>query len=123
MIGVLRVIAFARLFFERDTTYDFGNTWGPSWSTIEPNVAIVAACIPSMTPIFRRWLPCMSLASSGGKKASRYGKRGYYGEGSRSIQLHTVGRTRGEIRGGLRPDESQEEMVGNAAGETTLVSI
>lgn len=55
MIGILRVVAFGHFFWTPN--YDFANTWGPSYSAIEPNLAIIAACIPFMRRVLRQWFP------------------------------------------------------------------
>lgn len=104
----MRIVAFKHFFFDKET-YDFGDTWGPSYSTIEPNVAIIAACIPSLTPLLRRWLPRVFGTSV--KKSSPSWENGYSGEGSRSMQLHNMGRTCAEVRGGHMLSGSQEEMI------------
>lgn len=124
IIGILRVIAFSHFFW--DPGYDFTNTWGPSYSAIEINLAITAACIPALRPLLRRWFPQL-FRNSSSNQSGPYQKQRYYGEGrsanSRSIQLHNIGQTRADIRSGAEsPTESQEEMVNsNGIMKTTNV--
>lgn len=119
----MRIVAFKHFFFDTET-YDFGNTWGPSYSTIEPNVAIIAACIPSLTPLLRRWLPGVFGTTAKKSSSPTDGKHGFSGDGSRSMQLHNMGRSRAEVRGGYTADGSQEDILSRNGGivKTTLVS-
>lgn len=112
IIGILRVIAFSHFFW--DPSYDFANTWGPSYSAIEINLAITAACIPALRPLLRRWFPQLFRGSSS-KESGPYQKQRYYEEGrsanSRSIRMQSLGHTRADIRSGAEsPTGSQEEI-------------
>lgn len=55
LIGILRVFAFRHLFFDKG--YDFGNSWGPTYSIIEPCLAIACGCVPSIRPLLLKWFP------------------------------------------------------------------
>lgn len=112
IIGILRVIAFSHFFW--DPSYDFANTWGPSYSAIEINLAITAACIPALRPLLRRWFPRM-FRNASSEQSGPYQKQRNYGEGrsanSKSIRLESLGQTRADIRSGARsPADSQEEI-------------
>ncbi|KAG6361656.1 hypothetical protein INS49_009883 [Diaporthe citri] len=103
IIGILRVIAFSHFFWTPG--YDFANTWGPSYSAIEINLAITAACVPALRPSLRKWFP-QFFRNSSSKQSGPYQKQRYYGEGrsanSRSIQMQSMGQTRAEGRIALR---------------------
>lgn len=123
IIGILRVIAFSHFFW--DPGYDFTNTWGPSYSAIEINLAITAACIPALRPLLRKWFPQL-FRNSSSNQSGPYQKQRYYEEGrsanSRSIQLQNIGQTRADIRSTEPPSESQEEIFNsNGIMKTTDV--
>lgn len=127
IIGILRVIAFSHFFW--DPSYDFANTWGPSYSAIEINLAITAACIPALRPLLRRWFPHLfRSASSSGQSGPYHQKQRYYGQegrsaNSKSIRLESIGQTRADVRSGARsPTDSQERIFGsNGIVKTTNV--
>lgn len=124
IIGMLRVIAFANFFW--NPGYDFTNSWGPSYSSIEPNLAIIAACIPSLRPLLRQWFPRI-FSQSSSKQTGRYQKQHDYGNArsghARSTHLHDIGLTRAEVQSGLSRDDSQDDIL-TCAGimKTTMVS-
>lgn len=125
IIGILRVIAFANFFW--NPGYDFTNSWGPSYSSIEPNVAIFAACIPALRPLLRNWFPRI-FSQSSSKQTGSYQKQRDYGNPrsgiARSIQLHDMGQTRAEIRSGLSRDNSQDEInTSTGIMMTTMVDV
>ncbi|KAG8169934.1 hypothetical protein KVR01_000679 [Diaporthe batatas] len=112
IIGILRVIAFSRFFW--DPNYDFGNTWGPSYSAIEINLAITAACIPALRPLLRRWFPQL-FRNASSEQSGPYQQQRYCGEGrstnSNSMRLGSLGQTRADLRSGAPSStDSQEEI-------------
>lgn len=124
VIGVLRLIDFCRAF--NDPTHDFMNTWGPAYSQIESDLAIITACAPALRPLLGRWFPSLfqsehslggaadyrgSNTFGGGAKASRSRTgRGGRGPAADAFQLRDMGSTRTEIRG-HSPDGSDEEIM------------
>ncbi|KAI3393106.1 hypothetical protein diail_4735 [Diaporthe ilicicola] len=126
IIGIIRVIAFSHFFWNPE--YDFTNTWGPSYSAIEVNLAITAACIPALRPLLRTWFPRLFRTSSS-KQSGSYQKHRYYAEGrsgnDRSIRMQNMGHTRANVRGGRdSPTDSQEEMFKSAGiMKTTNVNV
>ena len=124
IIGILRVIAFSKFFW--DPSYDFTNTWGPSYSSIEPNLAIIAASVPSLRPLLRKWFPGI-FSQSSSKQTGRYHKHHDYVNASsghsRSIHLQDLGQSRAKVQSGHSPDDSQEEIITSAGiMKTTMVS-
>ncbi|RFU75030.1 integral membrane [Trichoderma arundinaceum] len=53
-----------------DNTYDIANVM---WTVIEPNVAVICACLPTLRPLVVKMLPGLKGKSS----ANRYGAAGY----------------------------------------------
>ncbi|KAL1882853.1 hypothetical protein Daus18300_000491 [Diaporthe australafricana] len=112
IIGIIRVIAFSRFFWSPG--YDFGNTWGPSYSAIEINLAITAACVPALRPLLRTWFPRL-FRTSVSKESGSCQKHPYCAEGrsgnERSIRMHSMGHTRANMRSVREsPTDSQEEI-------------
>lgn len=129
VIGILRLLDFYRAF--KDPTYDFMNTWGPAYSQIESDLAIISACAPALRPLLGRCLPGLfqseySLGEAnyragdtfGGAKASRTGHAARVVPDS--FQLRNMGIMRTEIRG-HSPDASEEVMSSNGIMKKTQV--
>lgn len=122
VIGILRLVAFRRAFI--DPSYDFMNTWGPAYSQIESDLAIISACAPALRPLLSSWFPKLFQSeqswgaenyfkntvggSRGGSKMSKSGNRP--GTIPDAFQLQDMGHTRTEIRG-ESPNGSEEEIM------------
>ncbi|KAK2613378.1 hypothetical protein N8I77_000296 [Diaporthe amygdali] len=125
IIGIIRVVAFSKFFWS--PAYDFANTWGPSYSAIEINLAITAACIPALRPLLRTWFPRL-FRTSHSKQSGPYQKQRYYAEGrsdnDRSIKMQSMGHTRADVRSGRdTPTDSREEIFKSSGiMKTTNVS-
>ncbi|ROW05705.1 hypothetical protein VMCG_05214 [Cytospora schulzeri] len=125
IIGILRVIGFANFFWTSD--YDFTNSWGPSYSSIEPNLAIIAACTPSLRPLLRKWFPRI-FSQSSSKQTGRYQKQQDYGNPrsgqTRSIHLNDLGQTRAAVQSGISRGDSQDEILASTGIiKTAMVNV
>ncbi|TQN66935.1 Satratoxin biosynthesis SC1 cluster protein 4, partial [Colletotrichum shisoi] len=148
VVAVIRVIQIYKLFFVRpppgtDSYHDIGLTT----STIEVNLAIFSACVPALSPLFRRWMPKLFGGGGGGgtthTKSARTGYYDDYATGSRRKHAGTQGEDddddddddditlrgmrlkghRAEIRS-VSPTGSEEEiMTYNGIVRTTNVKV
>lgn len=66
----LRVTSLDLFATSPDNTYDIANVM---WTIIEPNVAVICACLPILRPLVVRLFPSLRSKSS----ANRYGTSGY----------------------------------------------
>ncbi|KAH8805115.1 hypothetical protein F5884DRAFT_440581 [Xylogone sp. PMI_703] len=126
--GVIRLVVLSKMFASADLT------WGMSqafiWSSVEPNIGIVCACLPTLYPLLRRclpsWFPGSSLNASSapayGTGASRLRSQNgdFYALTDRSKDQHSkdnksedeIGLTN-EIRGSeRRANEHIEDGMG-----------
>jgi len=62
--SIVRIYYLKRLTKEIDVTYILGPSFG--WSSLEPSVAIISACLPTFAPLFRGIRNKDSSAKSGG---------------------------------------------------------
>lgn len=60
--GIIRIYALSKMFQSEDLTWNFSQ--GAIWSSVEPNIGIVCACLPTLYPLVRRWVPTWVLGSS-----------------------------------------------------------
>ncbi|CAG7954384.1 unnamed protein product [Penicillium olsonii] len=74
--GVIRVVFLYKNTQSEDPSWTIGPVF--VWSCVEPFIGIVCACLPTFTPLFRRW-----WAILGGKKWDSKKKREYDSGGSR----------------------------------------
>ncbi|GJC92583.1 hypothetical protein ColKHC_01409 [Colletotrichum higginsianum] len=143
VVAILRVHELRRKLYNLDPSYDARNGIGDTYSAIEVNLSIIAACIPALRPLFRRWMPGMFSNKSsadnagynsgaGGGQYARYGAGTGNGTGNGRINRNTVGNgfpmkdmrsMHTEIRG-HSPDGSEEEiMTFNGIIRTTNVHV
>lgn len=66
--GALRCYAVELMTENEDTTWNFGR--GFIWSSIEPSLGIISACLPTLRPLVRKYFPTVFGSSP---KASKYG--------------------------------------------------
>ncbi|GKU22926.1 unnamed protein product [Fusarium langsethiae] len=100
------VASIARIYYLWGFFQNLDATWwmGPSfaWSSLEPSVAIISACLPTLAPLFR--LGRMNATSrgtpSGGNELSK--------SGSKHFQLFSVNRTKGT---GFHSDDDEVELT------------
>ena len=122
-IGIVRFCVLAEQYWE-PPKIRFMNTWGPSYSAIETNLAIVTACLPAMLPLLRTWFPRLFGNSSNGgsgpfqqqQQQRRRRWRRYSDEGRRGnesgVMMQGLCHTRAELHGGSKsPTDSREEML------------
>lgn len=83
------IAGIIRLVYLNINTHSNDATWSVApvflWSCVEPFIGIVCACLPTLSPLFRRWwstLVSQRLTSSG--KKSRDGTSGLYAKMPRS---------------------------------------
>jgi hypothetical protein len=56
VIGIIRVCVFTQAFYEpQDGRFETG--WGPSLNAIETSLGIMTACLPTLSPLLRKWFP------------------------------------------------------------------
>ncbi|RFU25224.1 hypothetical protein B7463_g11110, partial [Scytalidium lignicola] len=53
--GIVRVYVLAKMFQSQDLTWNMSQAF--VWSSVEPNIGIVCACLPTLYPLVRRYLP------------------------------------------------------------------
>lgn len=115
IIGFLRVVAFGHFFWTPN--YDFTNTWGPSYSAIEPSLAIIAACIPFMRRMLQQWFPSLFVTTrrTGDMEARPYQQHHNTPEARRNLsqamQLHDMVSNHAEIETGFNVNGSQEGIM------------
>ncbi|RFU23554.1 hypothetical protein B7463_g12784, partial [Scytalidium lignicola] len=123
--GVVRLVILSKMFNSADLT------WGMSqafiWSSVEPNIGIVCACLPTLYPLVRRclpaWFPGSSVNASSqpvyGTGASRLRSQNgdFYALSDRSKDPHKdnksedeIGLT-SEIQANRRPNGSTEDDI------------
>ncbi|KAI4225425.1 MAG: hypothetical protein L6R36_003909 [Xanthoria steineri] len=75
MLGSLTCIISLVRFVQLITNANMDATWSLGivsvWSTAEPNLGIVSACLPTMKPLLRRFLPQSKTRSAKASKQSR----------------------------------------------------
>ncbi|KAL7929769.1 hypothetical protein V8C35DRAFT_314744 [Trichoderma chlorosporum] len=77
--GFACVAGLYRIFVELQMFKSIDLTWGMSqafiWSSVEPNIGIVCACLPTFRPLMRRFIPKWFSGSSYNKSgsAAQYG--------------------------------------------------
>ncbi|WYZ35089.1 hypothetical protein EsH8_I_001365 [Colletotrichum jinshuiense] len=139
IVAIIRVHELRRKLYNLDPSYDARHGIGDTYSTIEVNLSIIAACVPALRPLFRKWMPGMfsnkSSADNNAYNSSQYARYGTgtgTGTGAVRNQRNTIGNgfplkdmrnTHTEIRG-HSPDGSEEEiMTFNGIVRTTNVEI
>ncbi|KAF9871502.1 hypothetical protein CkaCkLH20_11149 [Colletotrichum karsti] len=140
VVAILRVHELRKKFYNLDPGYDARNGVGDTYSAIEVNLSIIAACVPALRPLFRKWMPGMfSNKSSNDNGVYNNGQYARYGTGTgtgttskHNMHRNTVGNgfplkdmrsTHTEIRG-HSPDGSEEEiMTYNGIMRTTNVQV
>ncbi|KAL7782516.1 hypothetical protein V8C37DRAFT_397865 [Trichoderma ceciliae] len=60
--GVVRIYFLLQMFKSADLTWNMSQAF--IWSTVEPNIGIVCACLPTLRPIMRRCIPRWFAGSS-----------------------------------------------------------
>ncbi|KAK6837706.1 hypothetical protein P875_00064969 [Aspergillus parasiticus SU-1] len=81
VIGILLLGSFVciagivRLVFLNRNTHSDDATWSVApvfvWSCVEPSIGIVCACLPTLSPLFRRWWSSMITGKSGSASAKQ----------------------------------------------------
>ncbi|KAI8287068.1 hypothetical protein K4K60_012929 [Colletotrichum sp. SAR11_57] len=142
VVAIMRVHELRKKFYNLDPGYDARDGVGDTYSAIEVNLSIIAACVPALRPLFRKWMPGMFSNKSSNDNGvynnsqyARYGTGYGTGTGNGTMSKHhrnTVGNgfplkdmrsTHTEIRG-HSPDGSEEEiMTYNGIMRTTNVQV
>ncbi|KAK2767052.1 hypothetical protein FQN54_006370 [Arachnomyces sp. PD_36] len=100
--GVLRCYAVKLMTENHDTTWNFGR--GFIWSSIEPSLGIISACLPTLRPLVKHIFPS---AFGSTKKTSQYGyKNSDIGHGSKSGEFYRL-----QDRGNSVPDTDQVALT------------
>ncbi|OHE93120.1 hypothetical protein CORC01_11609 [Colletotrichum orchidophilum] len=137
IVAILRVHELRKKFYNISPGYDPRDGIGDTYSAIEVNLSIIAACVPALRPLFRKWMPGIfsnkSSADNAGYNSSQYAHHGTgtgNGAGTGRLNRSTVSNgfplkdmrsTHTEIRG-HSPDGSEEEiMTYNGIIKTTNV--
>ncbi|KAM0201597.1 hypothetical protein ACHAPI_001642 [Fusarium lateritium] len=100
------VASIARIFYLWGFFQNLDATWwmGPSfaWSSLEPSVAVISACLPTLAPLFRinRIGSTSRGTPSGGNELSK--------SGSKHFQLFSVNRTKGT---GFQSEDDEVELT------------
>ncbi|TDZ29896.1 hypothetical protein C8035_v003779 [Colletotrichum spinosum] len=137
VVAIIRVHELRKKFFNLDPGYDSRDGVGDTYSTIEVNLSIIAACVPALRPLFRKWMPGMFSNKSGNDNGvynshyARYGTGTGTGIGSKhqrntvsnGFPLKDMRSMHTEIRG-HSPDGSEEEiMTYNGIIKTTNLPV
>ncbi|KAF4767695.1 hypothetical protein N7455_011197 [Penicillium solitum] len=99
--GVVRVVFLYKHTHSNDPSWTIAPVF--MWSCVEPFIGIVCACLPTFSPLFRRW-----WAILGGKKGSKK-QEDYYGGGSQTRRS--------------RQQRSEDEEDGPHGDEVQLTSF
>ncbi|CAI7675577.1 unnamed protein product [Penicillium discolor] len=99
--GVIRVVFLYKHTHSNDPSWTIAPVF--MWSCVEPFIGIVCACLPTFSPLFRRW-----WAILGGKKGSKK-QEDYYGGGSQTRRS--------------RQQRSEDEEDGSHGDEVQLTSF
>ncbi|KAI6765462.1 hypothetical protein HG530_006532 [Fusarium avenaceum] len=100
------VASIARIYYLWGFFQNLDATWwmGPSfaWSSLEPSVAVISACLPTLAPLFRinRIGSTSRGTPSGGNELSK--------SGSKHFQLFSVNRAKGT---GFQSDDDEVELT------------
>jgi hypothetical protein len=80
IVGIIRVVDIWKLFLsEPDPNADPYHSITLVYSTVEVNLAIMSATIPTLRPLFRQWFPSLF-----GTSTVKSGANPYYGNSSNS---------------------------------------
>ncbi|KAL7943622.1 hypothetical protein V8C42DRAFT_358892 [Trichoderma barbatum] len=60
--GVVRIVVLLQMFKSVDLTWNMSQAF--VWSSVEPNIGIVCACLPTLRPLLRRFIPKWFSGSS-----------------------------------------------------------
>ena len=92
--GLVRCILVSQLLSgSADISYDFVNT--AIWSSVEPSVAIITACLPILRPVFRYLMPEALMWSSA--------RDGHYGNSSSGYLSRRLDEGRAKQAGYVQP--------------------
>ncbi|KAJ5375790.1 hypothetical protein N7517_007796 [Penicillium concentricum] len=72
--GIVRVIFLHKHTQSDDPSWTIAPVF--MWSCVEPFIGIICACLPTFSPLFRRWWAIMGIKKSGTKKQEDYGSGG-----------------------------------------------
>lgn len=134
--GVVRITVLKKMLASADLSWNMSQ--GFVWSSIEPNIGIVCACLPTLYPLFRQWLPRLFPGGSVTPSSQRYGtgpsklrsqNSDFYALNDRKIKLvnksdDEMGLTN-EFRGGQRatPNHDDSGDDGGLAGHHMNIMV
>lgn len=106
----LRVTTLNLFATSPDNTYDIANVM---WTIVEPNVAVVCSCLPTLRPLVVKLLPGLRSSSSSSKShGSSHGTSdGYGGSSSSSSGKSRVAVAQGSQSGSPGPDAARRNWV------------
>ncbi|KAJ5342621.1 hypothetical protein N7541_011745 [Penicillium brevicompactum] len=111
--GFVCVAGIIRVVFLDKNTHSMDPSWTIApvfvWSCVEPFIGIICACLPTFSPLFRRWWAIMGVKRSGSKK-----KQDYYGTGGSRIN---------RSRHQTIDDNDQDDHHDNHGDEVQLTSF
>lgn len=113
----LRITTLDILATTPDTTYDIANVM---WTIIEPNVAVVCACLPILRPFIVKLIPMLRSKGTG------YGQSSYGPKSRGAAESHTANRDHWVEIGGAKSDGIHmagiERSASNAGSEESILS-
>ena len=127
MIGIIRVCVFTQAFYEpQDGRFETG--WGPSLNAIETSLGIMTACLPTLSPLLRKWFPRIfrNFRRAGTEQRRYYEQGGSSGgkEHERHVQVQDFSHRHNPRSISNSTAESQEGFFKHAGiRKTTNVSI
>lgn len=111
------------LTFTNAEQFDYWNSWGPALGQCEIDLAIIAACIPTLKPVVAVWFPSIFISEPyQGSHENYFATTTFGGTGASASRpgharivpnafvLSTMGHTHTTIRG-HSPDGSEEEIM------------
>jgi hypothetical protein len=118
------------MFKSEDLTWDMSQSF--IWSSVEPNIGIVCACMPTFRPLIRRWLPKWFGGGSTGYGTDRLGQHSqigdFYALRDRTRDAHKdkyddeLGLTDGITSGRHRaPQDSTEDGIATVTQNSIMV--
>lgn len=116
--------------------FDYWNSWGPALGQCEINLAIIAACIPTLKAVVAAWVPSVSSSSSEadyGNTDNCFATTSFGGTRVRksvhvrlapdAFALSSVGHTHTTIRGHPLDESEAEIMTSDGIVQIEQVSI
>ncbi|PYH92410.1 hypothetical protein BO71DRAFT_400571 [Aspergillus ellipticus CBS 707.79] len=113
--GIVKIIAQVRVLKEENV---YRHDTFMIWNCVELNVAILAACLPSLKPLLKSFLDTTRSLTTGRRNAygSRYNSHGYYLQYSTDVPMKSMNQTKPSVYG-VPLDELEGASNDGSGGE------